>query len=151
MSARVYLATFPSLKNPVHVLFCVVFLGFAVARGAPDAEPTAAPFTAQEIAQGFREHVIVARPLPGRRAIAAAEEAREGVRVRETFARFGELRVIDLDATDTAGAAITRLQATAMTSPSLPAAAREVTDRSMAFERTRLGFAGFTSGTASSA
>ena len=93
MSARVYLATFPSLKNPVHVLFCVVFLGFAVARGAPDAEPTAAPFTAQEIAQGFREHVIVARPLPGRRAIAAAEEAREGVRVRETFARFGELRV----------------------------------------------------------
>ncbi len=112
MSARVYLATFPSLKNPVHVLFCVVFLGFAVARGAPDAEPTAAPFTAKEIAQGFREHVIVARPLPGRRAIAAAEEAREGVRVRETFARFGELRVIDLDATDTAGAAITRLQAT---------------------------------------
>lgn len=112
MSPCVYLATFDALKSPVHLLLRAVLLGLAAAHAAPDATPSAAPFTAKEIAQGFREHVILARPHAGRRAGAAAEEAREGVRVRETFARFGELRVIDLDDTDSAAAALNRLRAT---------------------------------------
>ncbi|MEY4939635.1 MAG: hypothetical protein RIQ93_1370, partial [Verrucomicrobiota bacterium] len=75
----------------------------------PEAERT--PLTAKEIAQGFREHVILARPRADRKARADADEARAGFRVREKIRRMGDLRIIDLDPSDNAHAAISRLKA----------------------------------------
>ena len=100
------------MKSPVQFLVCAVFIALAAVRAAPDATPPATPLTAQEIAQGYRNHVVIARPHAAHRATVGAEEAREGIRVRETFARFGELRVIDLDDTDNPTAALNRLRAT---------------------------------------
>jgi outer membrane protein assembly factor BamB/subtilisin family serine protease len=91
------------------VLLCVtsVFCGAAT---HPDSEP--APITAKELAQGFRDHVILARPRAARRAAADREESGEGVRVRQKFARFGDLRVIDLAEGEDAASAVARLKAT---------------------------------------
>jgi len=72
------------------------------------------PFTEKEIRQGYRERVLLARPYPGRRANIDAEEKRDGIRVRERFARFRDLRVIDVDATDNTDAALRRLQASGL-------------------------------------
>jgi len=69
------------------------------------------PFTEKEIRQGYRERVLLARPHPGHRASIDAEEKREGIRVRERFARFRDLRVIDVDVTDDTDAALRRLRA----------------------------------------
>lgn len=91
------------------------FLFFAIALGAGAAPQPASertPFTARELAQGYREQTILARPLATHRAIADAAEAREGVRVRQRFARFRDLRVIELDGTEELEVAIARLRAT---------------------------------------
>lgn len=83
--------------------------GANAAINPPDPEGT--PFTAKELAQGYRENQILARPHPERRATADDEETREGIRVREKFSRFRDLRIIELDATEDPAAAIARLQA----------------------------------------
>lgn len=62
--------------------------------------------------QGFSDRVVLAKPRAEHRASVDAAEAREGIRVRRTFARFGDLRVIELDGTETVAAALSRLQAT---------------------------------------
>lgn len=82
----------------------------AIETGGPREERLA--LTAKEQAQGYREHVILARPHPHRRATVDQDEVREGVRVRERFNRFGDTRVIELDSSDSAAAAIARLRAT---------------------------------------
>lgn len=86
------------------------------AQSLPDASPAPAPaaaaLTAQERAQGFSDRVVLAQPRIQHRATADAAETRERVRVRRTFARFGGVRVIELDGTETVVAAIARLQAT---------------------------------------
>src|SRR5207253_4436153 len=73
-------------------------LGLTVS-AAINPAPEPEPFTAKEIAQGYREHSILARPKAAHRASVDAAEAREGVHVREKFSRFGDLRVIELDNT----------------------------------------------------
>ncbi len=73
--------------------------------------PAPSPFTARERTQGYRDHLILAKPLARHRATVDASEARERVRLREKFARFGELRVIALDRADDADRAIARLRA----------------------------------------
>ncbi|HVS52536.1 MAG TPA: PQQ-binding-like beta-propeller repeat protein [Opitutaceae bacterium] len=84
-----------------------------VAHAAPDAAGSApARFSAKELAQGFRDSVVIARPRASHRARADADEAREGVRVREKFPRLGDLRIIDLDASDSSDTALARLRAT---------------------------------------
>lgn len=88
----------------------IFFAALAFARAADDSER--APFTAKELAQGYREHVVLARPRAASRATTDAAEARDGVRVREKFPRLRDLRVIDLDDTDHAERAIARLRAT---------------------------------------
>ncbi|HVU24983.1 MAG TPA: S8 family serine peptidase [Opitutus sp.] len=70
------------------------------------------PFSAKELAQGYRDHVVLAQPLESARASAGAAERREGYRVRRTFARMHDLRVLELDPSDTPVRAISRLQAT---------------------------------------
>ncbi len=103
------------MKNaPLRILGVAFALLLPLARAAtnPPADDAPPPLTAQEIHQGFRDRVILARPREAARASAPAAEAREGVRVRETFPRFRDLRIIELDAGDSSARAIARLQAT---------------------------------------
>ena len=93
-------------------LLSVFLAATALAFAASDPATDSVPFTARELAQGYREHVLLARPHARSRATADADEAREGVRVREKFSRMGDLRVIELDDTDAADRALARLQAT---------------------------------------
>lgn len=95
-------------------LFVTAWLFFATAfaHAAINAAGEPAPFTSRELALGRREHVIIARPPAARRARADAEEARDGIRVREKFRHLGDLRIIELDDSDDVSAAIARLQAT---------------------------------------
>ena len=78
------------------------------------AAPTAPPdkFTAKERAQGFSDQVILAKPLARHRANVDAAESRENIRVRDRFARFGDLRVIALAPDESVRDAVARLQAT---------------------------------------
>ena len=69
-------------------------------------------FTAKEIAQGWADGCVLAKPRPDRLAAADAEEAREGWAVERKFGRFGGLRVISLKPGDTSESAIARLRAT---------------------------------------
>lgn len=69
-------------------------------------------FSEKELAQGYRESVVLAKPRAAHRTTAQAEEEREGLRVRHVFERFDGLRVIELGAGDTADRAIARLRAT---------------------------------------
>ncbi len=68
------------------------------------------PVTAKEIAQGYRDRVIIARP----KATASAEEAeqRHRVQVRRTFERLGHLRILELGDGEDALTTIARLRAT---------------------------------------
>ncbi len=82
----------------------------AVAFGAPQPAPDTT-FTAKELAQGYRETVILAKPKAARRATADAEEARDGVRVVDKLARIGDLRVVEVEPGETPQDAIARLRA----------------------------------------
>src|SRR5688500_12186948 len=97
--ARAFLAAFSVLTVAVHAAIT-----------PPDPRT---PFTAKDVAQGYREHVIVARPLVSAAAIESAE-AQHGVRVRAAFPRLGGVRVIELDDADGADAALARLRATGL-------------------------------------
>ncbi len=104
--------------NPVFPRLALAFAAVLVFATLGRAAPTAAaeadgpPLTARELQQGYRDRVILARPLAAHRASVDAAEAREGIRVRETFSRFRDLRIIELDAADSPDAAIARLRAT---------------------------------------
>ena len=97
-------------------LLCSAFalaLALLLALGARAAAPASADaFSARELAQGYSDRVILAKPHPHHRATVDAAEAREQVRVRERFARFGDLRVITLAPDESVRGAIARLQAT---------------------------------------
>jgi subtilisin family serine protease/outer membrane protein assembly factor BamB len=102
---------FPRPARSFAVRLCVIFLSvFALGRAAnttPDS-----PLTAKELAQGFRDHTLLAKPRASRRATADAEESRDQVRVRAKFTHVHDVRVIELDDTETVADAIARLQAT---------------------------------------
>src|SRR5438045_1106716 len=89
----------PSLAShlPVRLSFFLVLLFPALVLAAPEAGPRAEPWTAKELAQGFREHVLLARPRAAERATIDEAEAREGLRVRQKWARFDDVRVLELD------------------------------------------------------
>jgi len=70
------------------------------------------PFTAKEIAQGWRDGVVLAKPRQDRLATADAEEVKEGWTVERKFARFAGLRVVTVKSGETASSAIARLRAT---------------------------------------
>ncbi|HWA88174.1 MAG TPA: S8 family serine peptidase [Opitutus sp.] len=92
---------------------CFLFLAFvAVLRASVPPPAAATAFTAKELAQGYRDHVVLAQPFDSQAASIDAAEAREGVRVRRRFAHLHDLRVIDLDAGDTTAHAVARLRAT---------------------------------------
>ncbi|MDO8545356.1 MAG: S8 family serine peptidase [Opitutaceae bacterium] len=82
-----------------------------IARGANNPEAGEPQFSAREMAQGYRQHAILAKPRADRRATAEADETREGMRVVRKFERLGDLRVLELDQSDSAERAIVRLRA----------------------------------------
>jgi hypothetical protein len=84
----------------------------AVASVVHAQSSSAATVTDKDVAQRFSDRVVLAKPCVEHRATVDGAEAREGVRVRRTFARFGDVRVIELDGTEAVAAAVARLQAT---------------------------------------
>jgi len=70
------------------------------------------PVTAKELAQGYRDGYVLAKPLARERSTAGAAEKGEGFRMRKEFSRFGGLRALKLRSGDTVDAAIARLRAT---------------------------------------
>ena len=68
--------------------------------------------TTKELAQGYRDHTILAKPRSTHRASVEADEARERVRVRTKFSHIPDLRVIELDDNEDVPAAVARLAAT---------------------------------------
>jgi hypothetical protein len=87
--------------SPAH--FALLSLAGLVSAPAPlrIRPPIRRRSLAQELAlQGYRDHAVLARPHAHRRGTVDTEETREGVKVRERFARFGDLRAIELDGAD---------------------------------------------------
>lgn len=93
-------------------LAAVLFLARAFAANVTLAHPDEPSFTAKELAQGYRDTSILARPRAAHRATVDADEAREHIHVHQKFARFGDLRLIEPATGETADAAIARLRAT---------------------------------------
>jgi subtilisin family serine protease/outer membrane protein assembly factor BamB len=94
------------LKIPPHRLLPLL-LGLSL----PAAEPTPDGFTPRELAQGYRDGVVLAKPRAGRHAEADSAERREGVRLRRRWDRFDGLRLLELPAGETVPAAVARLAA----------------------------------------
>jgi len=89
----------------------VLFLGGA-AVAAPPPPSRMGALTARELAQGFRDGRILAKPRPELVATIDALEQADGVVVTRRFERFGQVRVIGVAAGDTVPAAVARLRAT---------------------------------------
>lgn len=83
----------------------------AVAQAAPATPSEPILFTAHELAQGYRETVVIAKPRADAVDVERAEAA-EGLRVRQRFSRVGNVRVLELDGSEPPGEAIARLRAT---------------------------------------
>ncbi len=67
--------------------------------------------TAQELTQGYRDGVVIAKPRRDQLASVDAAEAGEHLTVRKKFMRMGALRVLGLAAGDATPAALARLRA----------------------------------------
>lgn len=92
-------------------LTCLFATLFGCATYASTTLPTPGePATAKEIAQGYRDRVIIARPKKAGAARAEQAESRHRVRMRERFERLGDLRILELEASDDALATVARLR-----------------------------------------
>ncbi len=70
-------------------------------------------FTPRELAQGYSDSVVLARPRhPSDDAAAETAEVREGMRVHHRYPRFGNLRLLRLPSGESVPAALRRLRAT---------------------------------------
>jgi outer membrane protein assembly factor BamB/subtilisin family serine protease len=94
------------------LLLLAATISFASAAPATDPDATRIPFTAAELAQGFREQILLAQPHESRRTTVDTDEAREGIKVRELFSRFRDLRIIEVDPAERTEDALQRLRAT---------------------------------------
>ncbi len=97
---------------PALALLLTLVGGAAVPTAPAMPAPVDPAVALREPAPAFSDRVILAQPRAAQRATVAADEAREGLRVRRTFPRFGDLRVIELSDGESVPAAIARLQAT---------------------------------------
>lgn len=80
--------------------------------GAIPLPPDAASFTPQEIAQGYREGVLLAKPRAAHRGTVDAAETTEGRRLQRKFSRLGDTRLLEPASGETTAQAIERLKAT---------------------------------------
>jgi outer membrane protein assembly factor BamB len=93
--------------------FSLLLLAAALwARGAGAADAAGTAFTARELAQGYRDGTVLAKPRPDHLTTIDAEEASENLTVVKKFGRMGALRVLGLAAGDTTASALSRLRAT---------------------------------------
>ncbi len=88
--------------RPARALALLLAWG-GLAAAAPISLPAPASLTAippaapvRSAALGHSDRMILAQPRAAQRATIAEDEAREGIRVRRTFPRLGDLRVIEL-------------------------------------------------------
>jgi outer membrane protein assembly factor BamB len=97
--------------NPFRVS---ILLGtaFALAVAVRAADPSGSSFTAKELAQGYRDGTVIAKPRKEALGTVDAAEAAESLAVVHKFGRMGALRVLGLAANDTTEAALPRLRAT---------------------------------------
>jgi outer membrane protein assembly factor BamB len=105
----------PLRVNPSLLRLWLV-LALALAPAAAFAVATAphgkGQFTAKEVAQGYRDAVVIAKPKAALLPTVAALERGEGLQILGAFERFGSIRVLGLAQGDTVQAAIARLKAT---------------------------------------
>ncbi|MGD1032606.1 MAG: PQQ-binding-like beta-propeller repeat protein, partial [Opitutaceae bacterium] len=95
---------------PRRLLTLLAIAALSIAARAQTAD--ARTFTAKEIAQGWCDGTVLAKPRQEQLASVDAAEANEGWTVERKFERFGGLRVLTLKSGDTADSAIARLRAT---------------------------------------
>jgi outer membrane protein assembly factor BamB len=69
-------------------------------------------FTPAEVAQGYRDAVVLAKPHASHRDRADAAEPGEGYTMSQKYARFGDLRVLKIPAGQSVAQAIAKLKAT---------------------------------------
>lgn len=103
----------PRLPLGLVVLFSVFGLGSLPAALQPGTVPGGV--TAKEIAQGFRDGTILAKPrsdLP--RALVEADESRAATRVAHTLRHLGDVRVIENASGESVEQAVARLRATGL-------------------------------------
>ena len=84
----------------------------ALAGVAGAADSPASTFTAKELAQGYRDGTVIAKPRREHLGTIDAEEAAEKLTVTRKFSRMGALRVLGLADGDTTESAVQRLRAT---------------------------------------
>ena len=91
--------------------FALLLLFASLARGVTPVGETL-PFTAREIAQGYRDGFVIAKPKAAQRAASDTAEAREGLRVRRRWDRLDGMRLLELPPGDSPLQAEARLRAT---------------------------------------
>ena len=103
----------PGLKfSLTRLVFAALFSTASLALADSKPQLATQPFTAREIQQGYRDHVVLAKPRAARRASVQAEEEREGMRVRLRWDRFGGIRELEIAPGETPAEAVRRLRAT---------------------------------------
>lgn len=95
-----------------NVVRILLFVFCAASAAANVKAPPPPGFTEKELAQGYSDRVVLAKPRAQHRATCDAAEARERVNVREKLPRFGDIRIIEIPAGESADGLIARLQAT---------------------------------------
>jgi outer membrane protein assembly factor BamB len=93
-------------------LLRLLALGWILLAVRAEAATNKGRFSAEELAQGFSNATVLARPRDSDDAAASAAEVRDGIAVRQRFPRFGNLRVLRVPAGETVGQMISRLRAT---------------------------------------
>jgi outer membrane protein assembly factor BamB/subtilisin family serine protease len=84
----------------------------SVNRGAAPASSASDDFTAEELAQGYRAGIVLAKPRTAHRAGADTAEPGEGFTMHRKYSRFGDLRVLKIAAGQSVAEAVARLKAT---------------------------------------
>ena len=91
----------------------LILIALAMMGPVAAAQSTAtAPLTARELAQGYRDGYVLAKPRADHLGTVDGAEDREGLTRQRKFTRFGGLRLLKLGAGDTTAAAVRRLAAT---------------------------------------
>jgi subtilisin family serine protease/outer membrane protein assembly factor BamB len=99
------------LKHALVRLVLAALAGASLAaRAASNPRASQEPPTEREIAQGFREGVVLVKPRAARGNANDAAEQREGLKVRRRWERFGGLRVLELPAGESVASAVARLR-----------------------------------------
>ncbi len=92
------------------LLFLVPALGVPQPTYGADRSPHQ-PLTARERSQGYRDGVVIAKPRAGRNGGNLADEVHPGTRLRRAFARFGNLRILEVSGSVSLEQSIAQLRA----------------------------------------